>query len=559
MLSKLKIKANNLPEKPGVYIMKDENNSTIYIGKAKVLKNRVSQYFSRSRNNSQKVESMISKINDFEYIVTDSEFESLVLECSLIKKYKPKYNILLKDDKGYNYIKITNEDWPKILYVKKKLDDKCIYFGPYMSSFKTKKFVQEVNSIFKLPTCKRNFSKQKTRPCLNYYINKCIAPCYYDITLSDYKSLIDESILFIKNGKSDILKRLKKEMLESSESLNFEKAANIRDKIKSIESIVNDKQKVISDKIKNKDVISMAINGFKVSFYVFRFEGGELYDTDNFIVDFFDDEVSLRTEFVKRYYDMKEKIPSNIILDGEIENVELIKKWIYQTKNKETKILIPSRGEQFKLIQMCKQNAYESFEFDHREDTKYYLELLKEMLSIEKIPTYIESYDISNLQGKENVGGMVVFYNMEPLKSAYRRFKIKSVEYQDDYGSMKEMIFRRIKNYKKNKNNKNNSFSRLPDLILVDGGIVHTRVVKEVLKSEGIRIPVFGMVKDKNHKTRALTTDKLEIDIKNEKIFDFIEKIQNEVHRYTISYHRLLRNKNLFGSKSSIVLKKKKN
>ena len=291
MLSKLKIKANNLPEKPGVYIMKDENNSTIYIGKAKVLKNRVSQYFSRSRNNSQKVESMISKINDFEYIVTDSEFESLVLECSLIKKYKPKYNILLKDDKGYNYIKITNEDWPKILYVKKKLDDKCIYFGPYMSSFKTKKFVQEVNSIFKLPTCKRNFSKQKTRPCLNYYINKCIAPCYYDITLSDYKSLIDESILFIKNGKSDILKRLKKEMLESSESLNFEKAANIRDKIKSIESIVNDKQKVISDKIKNKDVISMAINGFKVSFYVFRFEDGELYDTDNFIVDFFDDEV----------------------------------------------------------------------------------------------------------------------------------------------------------------------------------------------------------------------------------------------------------------------------
>ena len=547
-MNNLKIKANNLPESSGVYIMKDSEKNIIYIGKAKILKRRVSQYFMASQKHSDKVRKMISNIEDFDYIVTDSEFEALVLECSLIKRYRPKYNILLKDGKGYSYIKVTNEEWPRLLYVKQKIDDGSLYFGPYINSFYVKNLVEEVINIFKLPTCSRNFSKGKSRPCLNYYINKCIAPCLGNMSVEEYKRLINEAILFIKNGSSNTIEYLNREMIKASESLNFEKAASIRDKIKSIKSIIKEKQKVVSNKVKDQDVIAMAVNKSKASIYVFRFENGNLYDTENFLFDSFDDEVSLRTEFIKRYYDLKDSVPKNITLDGTIENVDLIKKWIYRVKGKNVKILVPSRGDQFKLVQMCKSNAYEVFHYDGDDGNFSLLEGLKKLLSLDTVPFYIEAYDISNLQGSDNVGGMVVFNNMQPLKSEYKRFKIKSINYQDDYSSIKEIMKRRIKNYRENKMS-GNGFGRLPDLILVDGGYGQVSAAKEIFESEKIYVPIFGMVKDNKHRTRAITTHNKEINInKNHELFSFITRVQDEVHRYTIGYHKRLRSKRVKGS-----------
>lgn len=547
----LKSKVNNLPEKPGVYIMKGSKNDIIYIGKAKVLKRRVSQYFMNSSKHNEKVRAMISNIKDFDYIIADSEFEALVLECSLIKKYKPKYNILLKDDKGYNYIKITNEDWRRISFVKNKKDDSCRYFGPYMSSFNVKTLVDEVNSIFKLPTCNRNFYK-RTKPCLNYYINRCIAPCSGKIKLDDYKSIIDDAISFIKNGKTSTVEDLRQKMLEASENLNFEKAAIFRDRIKIIKSILGEEQKVVSDKLKDKDVIAMACNLDRVSVHVFRFENGKLYGNQNFMFNLTDDKTHIRTEFIKRYYDSTDYVPKNIILDGEIENSELIEKWLSSLKERKVRVIVPIRGEQLKLIKMCKNNAYEALVNDVNNSKLSVLEELKNILSLKKIPCYIEAYDISNLHGTNNVGGMVVFCNGVPLKSAYRRFRIRSVTKQDDYNSMREMLLRRIKNYK-NSTNSDFGFGRLPDLVLIDGGIEHVRVAKKAFLENNLDVPIFGMVKDDKHRTRAMTTDEEEINMKNiPSVMNFITRIQDEVHRYAISYHKILRTKNFINIKKSI-------
>ena len=563
----LKTKANKLPEKPGVYIMKDSDKNIIYIGKAKILKRRVSQYFLSSKKHSEKVKTMVSNIKDFEYIVTDSEFEALVLECSLIKRHKPKYNVLLKDDKGYSYIEITNEAFPRILYVKQKNNPSSLYFGPYMNSFYVKNLVQEVINIFKLPTCNRNFLTSKTRPCLNYYINKCIAPCKQNISSKTYKSIIDEAISFIKNGSKNTIEKLNSEIIAASENLEFEKAANLRDRIKSIKTIVKEKQKVVSNKVKNQDVIALAISGNKASIHVFRFENGNLYDAENFLFDSFEDEISLRTEFIKRYYDLKTDIPENITLDGDIENEELIEKWIYKTKNKNIKILKPIKGEQFKLVQMCKNNAYEAFNIKNQNDDLQVLQKLKDILHLETVPYYIEAYDISNLQGSDNVGGMVVFKNAVPLKSSYKRFKIKTIDHQDDYNSIREVLERRIKNYRENKDT-DNSFGKLPDLILIDGGVGQTSAARKRFSKENINVPIFGMVKDSRHRTRAITTHEEIIDIaKHKSVFNFLTKIQDEVHRFTIGYHKSLRNKRVktseltnipgVGEKTSKILLKK--
>ncbi|MDR1627851.1 MAG: excinuclease ABC subunit UvrC [Oscillospiraceae bacterium] len=547
-MNKLKVKAGNLPESPGVYIMKDSDKNVIYVGKAKILKRRVSQYFMESQKHSDKVKKMVSNIEDFDYIMTDSEFEALVLECSLIKRHKPKYNILLKDGKGYSYIKVTNEKWPRILYVKQKTDEGALYFGPYVNSFYVKNLAGEVINIFKLPTCNRNFSKAKSQPCLNYYINKCAAPCLGNMPAEEYKFLIDEAVSFIKNGSNNTIEYLNKEMLKASENLNFEKAANIRDRIKSIRTVIKDKQKVVSNKIKDQDVIAIAANKQKASVHVFRFENGNLYDTENFVFDFFDDEISLRTEFIKRYYDLKGYVPKNITLDGNIENLDLIKKWLSKIGGKNVKILMPSKGDLFKLVQMCKSNAYEVFKCDSNDNKSYLLEDLKNLLSLDTVPLYIEAYDISNLQGSDNVGGMVVFYNTQPLKSEYKRFKIKSIDHQDDYNSIREVMSRRIKNYKENKIS-DTGFGKLPDLILVDGGFGQTSAAKEIFAKEEIYVPIFGMVKDGGHRTRAITTHDKEIDIsKNQELFSFITRVQDEVHRYTIGYHKMLRNKRVKGS-----------
>lgn len=545
MKNEIDIKENikKLPSKPGVYIMRNSLDEIIYIGKAKNLKNRVSSYFMSDSNHSDKVKKMVENIYRFDYIVTDSEFEALVLECSLIKKHMPKYNILLKDDKGYSYIEITNENWPRVQYVKQKTDNGALYFGPYTTSVSVKRVAEEVRKIFKIPTCNRNLDKKFKRPCLNYYIGRCTAPCIGVITHEKYMSVIDEVIKFIKKGSAETLKYLTQKMNEASEKLDFEQAAEIRDKIKAIEDIKS-RQKVVSYKVKEQDVIAVAQDKSNVSFEVFRFSDGDLYESQNFIVEPEDDITSTRTEFIKQYYMIKNIIPKNIILDGEIENPDLIKEFLSQKSGKFVNISVPKKGDQLKLVEMCKNNAYEALLQSKESKSRYedILEELKNILCLKNVPRYIEAYDISNLHGSDNVGGMIVFKDGKPFRSAYRKFKINTVTGQDDYHSMKEIIGRRLNNYIEEKEKYDKGFKTLPDLILIDGGIAHTRAAKDVLNSLQIDIPVFGMVKDSKHRTRAITTDGEEIEIKNKsRVFGFITSVQDEVHRYTIGYHKKLR------------------
>ena len=547
----LKERSKKLPDVPGVYIMKNKQGEIIYIGKAKNLKNRVSSYFISDSDHSEKVKKMVQNVYKFDYIVTDSEFEALVLECSLIKKHQPKYNILLKDDKGYSYIRITNENWPKVLYEKKKNSDKDVYIGQYVNSFSVKKTVREVNRIFKLPTCSRNLEKIYKKPCLNFYINRCSAPCIRAIKNDDYRKVIDDVIKFIKKGSKETIKYFTKKMNEASENLNFEKAAEFRDKIKAIVSISSD-QKVVSCRVKNQDVIALVTDEQQASVEVFRFDNGDLCENQNFIIDLQENLIFTRTEFLKSYYEMKENIPENIVLDGKINDQNLLNKFLSTKRGKKVNIIFPEKGEQFKILEMCKNNAYENLikSKGYKTRSEDTIEDLKNILSLGSLPRYIEAYDISNLGGSDNVGVMVVFKDGKPLKSSYRKFKIKEILGQDDYGSMREVIRRRIKNYKENQNDK--SFSVLPDLILVDGGKMHTAAVKNVLKDENVEVPVFGMVKNSKHKTRAITSDGAEIDIKsNTRVFNFIFKIQEEVHRYAINYHKSLRNKKI---KDSVLI-----
>ena len=545
----LKEQAKKLPHNPGVYIMKNHNDEIIYIGKAKNLKNRVSSYFLSDSNHTEKVKKMVENINHFQYIITDSEFEALVLECSLIKKHQPKYNILLKDGKGYSYIKITKEKWPRILYTKQKDTENDIYFGPYMNSLSVKKTVEEINKIFKLPTCNRNLSKEYKRPCLDYYINKCSAPCTGFIDNKNYNLNIADAIKFIISGSSETIKYLSNKMKKYSDEMNFEKAAEIRDTIKSIKNTKLN-QKVVSYKVKEQDIIACASDDKEVSFEVFKFHDGDLFETENFIIDLQDDLKTTRTEFIKNYYEMKNVVPKVVAIDGEINNLDLIKKFLSEKSKTNVELVFPERGEQYHLVQMCQNNAYENLIRSKKNSTanEDILEDLKNILSLKEKPSYIEAYDISNLKNSDNVGAMVVFKDAKPFKSAYKKFKIKNILFQNDYGSMQEVLERRFQNYIDN--SKDEGFKILPDLILIDGGKGHTAAAKEVLKKFKIDIPVYGMVKNNSHRTRALTSDSFEIEIKNNsRVFDFITRIQDEVHRFAIGYHRNLRNKNVKYSK----------
>ena len=541
----LKEQAKKLPYNPGVYIMKNHDDEIIYIGKAKNLKNRVSSYFLSDSNHTEKVKKMVENISHFEYIITDSEFEALVLECSLIKKHQPKYNILLKDGKGYSYIKITKNKWPKILYTKQKDTEDDIYFGPYMNSLSVKKTVEEINKIFKLPTCNRNLSKKYKRPCLDYYINKCSAPCTGFIDNKNYNLNIADAIKFIKSGSSETIKYLSSKMKKYSDEMNFEKAAEIRDTIKSIKNTKLN-QKVVSYKVKEQDIIACASDDKEVSFEVFKFHDGDLFETENFIIDFQDDLKTTRTEFIKNYYEMKNTVPKVVALDGEINNLDLIKKFLSEKSQKNVELVFPERGEQYHLVQMCQNNAYENLIRNKKNSTanEDILEDLKNILSLKEKPLYIEAYDISNLKNSNNVGAMVVFKDAKPFKSAYKKFKIKNILFQNDYGSMHEVLERRFQNYIDG--SEDEGFKILPDLILIDGGKGHTAAAKEILKKFKMDIPVYGMVKNNSHRTRALTSDSSEIEIKNNsRVFNFITRIQDEVHRFAIGYHRNLQNKNI--------------
>lgn len=551
-MKELRQKAMALPLQPGVYIMKNRQGEIIYIGKAKKLKNRVSQYFGSQNNHTEKVRRMVDNVDDFEYIITDSEFECLILECSLIKQHTPKYNILLKDDKGYSYIRVTNEEWRRLSYVLQKADDGARYIGPYKSSYYVKSSVEEANKIFGLPTCSRRFPEDfgRFRPCLNFHIKQCCAPCTGRVKLKDYNERVESALAYLSGDNSETLRVLQDRMTAAAEALDFERAARYRDQIASMKKL-RDKQKVVDINLDELDVIAVAREKNKGSATVFRFNDSRLYDTENFIIDDVDDEVDFRSQFLLRYYTLRSEIPAHIALDGEIEDRENTELWLSEKKGRRVYLAIPQRGTQKNLVDMCQKNAFEALGQLRGVTGKQLsvLDELKNLLGLDKLPEYIESYDISNLAGADNVAGMVVFENARPLKSAYRKFKIKSFSGQDDYGSMAEVLTRRLNEYKKaQEEGVETGFGRLPDLILLDGGKGQVGAVLPVVAASGLPIPVFGMVKDDHHRTRAIVSDTGEIAIRpNRAVFTFVTNIQDEVHRYSIGFNRQQR-KRVLGS-----------
>ena len=549
-MSILRKKAMALPLLPGVYIMHSADGEIIYIGKAKALRNRVSQYFGSQNNHAEKVRRMVDNVDHFEYIITDSEFEALILECSLIKQHTPKYNILLKDDKGYSYIKVSGDKWRKISYVLQKNDDGAEYIGPYKSSYYVKSAVEEANKIFMLPTCNRKFPQDfgKGRPCLNYHIKLCTAPCTGKVKFADYNESVEQALSFLKGGSSNSVKDLTKKMEEAAENLEFERAARIRDKISSIKKM-GDKQKVVANKVLDEDVIASFSDGHKTCFQVFRFEGGRLFDRESFVFDSGDSEGETE-EFILRYYTIRGDVPKNIAIDKEFDGLTAMQDWLSEKRGSKVYITVPQRGEQAQLMAMCRSNAAEELAQRKGATVKEYsvLEELKELLGLEKIPSYIESYDISNLAGTENVAGMIVYKDGKPYKCAYKKFKIKGFDGQDDYASMAEVIGRRFNEYLKAEK-ADDGFGKLPDLILLDGGKGQVAVAKQVLREMNIDVPLFGLVKDDKHRTRAVTGDGGEISVNSRRaLFTFLSKMQDEVHRFAIGYHHERRSKNTFKS-----------
>ena len=541
-LRRLKDKANKLPLTPGVYIMKDKTGKIIYIGKAKALKNRVSQYFGSQEKHLTKVRKMVENVEDFDYILTDSEFEALVLECSLIKQNMPKYNILLKDDKGFSYIKITR-GWRNIYAVLQKDDDGADYLGPYTAGFSVTKAVEQAKKIYKLPTCNKSFPRDigKDRPCLNYHLGLCCAPCSGKLSLGEYLKNVDGALDFLRFGGKETIRRLTAEMEEASENLEFEKAARLRDTIRSIEK-VGSSQKVVSSTYKVQDVFALSVMDGKACFAVLRFEDNRLCDSEHFFTEEGDSLSEMRAELITSYYSMNRSIPPRIEIDGEVEDKENIEKWLSEKRGSNVNIVVPQKGTQARLVEMCKSNAMQKLSEKYRcnDRNREALEELAMLLGLTNIPEYIEAYDISHTGGSDNVAGMVVFKDGRPLKDAYRRFAIKGFVGQDDYGSMAEVLSRRFEEYYKHKEaGATVGFARLPDLILLDGGKGQVNAVIPVLKEYNIQVPLFGMVKNSKHRTSAISTENGRIDFNaRKKAFTLVTNIQDEVHRYAVAYHR---------------------
>ena len=544
----LRRKAMKLPLSPGVYLMHDKSGQIIYPPNHKALKNRVSQYFGSEKNHNNKVRRMVANVDWFEYIVTDSEFEALVLESSLIKQNQPKYNILLKDDKGYSYIRVSEGPWPRITEAKKMEDDGAKYIGPYMSSWSIKQTIDSALKIFKLPDCNRKFPQDfgKGRPCLNYYIKQCCAPCRGRITQEEYQEAFQEALDFIRGGSSTSIKVLTQRMEEAAERMELELAARLRDRINAINKM-RERQKVVASRVEEQDVFALAQGETHTAFEVFRFTGNKLSDRESFLTEGLEPDPEARSEFLRQYYAIRDRIPPLVVLDGEVDDEELLTRWLSERRGKSVKLLVPQRGAQAPLVQMCRKNAAEHIaqQVGTSGRDASALDELRRLLGLEKTPVYIESYDISNLAGGENVAGMGVFENGRPLKSAYRRFKIKTVEGQDDYGSRGEGIRRRFEEYKSHQAQGDSlGFGRLPDLILLDGGKGHVAAVQPVLEEMGIQVPLFGMVKDDRHRTRAIALTGGEIAISSHRrAFTLVSSIQDEVHRFAIGYHRQQRKK----------------
>jgi len=591
----LREKALQMPSLPGVYLMKDSKGGVIYVGKAKNLKARLCQYFSAQGLQGHSLIAMgLVHVHDFDYIITSSEFEALVLENSLIKQHMPKYNILLRDDKGYRWVRITREDWPRLSHALQKHDDGADYLGPYTSGFALKIAVDEVQQIFKLPTCSKKFPRDigKSRPCLQYFIKRCAAPCAKKISHYDYVRSVREAEDFLKRGSVQGEREIQREMEQAAEELQFERAAALRDRLRALDKL-KEKQHVVSVNVEDQDVFALVADQTQACLHVLRFCAGKLCDSEHFYLSqmktaaesqTFETTKEFRQELLERFYSLRNtNLPKRVLLDGEIENPALLEQWLTQQAGRKVQVQVAQRGEPLHLVELCRQNALEHLANKTGRQggkTLAALEELARMLGLPAPPQYIEAYDISHTGGADNVAGMVVFKDGVPYKKAYKRFAIKGFAGQDDYASMAEVLDRRFTRYfaetpspatrelpqegvsgdshnfsdiakgsslmelattkaltEGGKNSKP-GFGKLPDLILLDGGIGQVHAVQPVLARHELSIPLFGMVKDSKHKTRAITGDGGEIAFASTKqAFALVTKIQEEVHRFAVAYH----------------------
>ncbi len=543
----LREKTSKLTSSPGVYIMKNAKGDIIYIGKAKNLKKRVTSYFRENPDHTPKVSAMVSNVYDYDFIVTDSEYEALILECSLIKQHKPKYNILLKDDKGYHYIRVSDDEYPRITD-EKNTSAGGKYIGTYTSSTVAREAVNEANRVFMLPTCRKIFPRDfgKERPCLNYHIKNCMGVCTGKITREDYVKTVNDAVEFIKSGSASSIERMEKEMLTASENLDFEKAAVLRDRIKAIKKSA-EKQKILDSGVNNADVIGIAesYDGVYISVLIYRNE--RLFDKIFYELEKSDGDIL--SDFVYQFYHGRNDIPKVIIADHIPQDIELINEFLEKQAGRKVKFHHAQKGKLYELLRLAKNNSAEYIALKNSRTGKEViaLEQLGKVLGLEKPPKYIEAYDISNLSSESMIAGMVVFEDGRPLKKAYKHFTIKEQQYQNDYGSMHEVLKRRLMHIVNQDGDE--YFNKTPDLILLDGGTGHVHAVEPVLKELNLDIALFGMVKDNKHRTRAIATGGKEIQINNlQSAFNLVTRIQDEVHRYSVSFMHKQHKKKTYSS-----------
>ena len=531
-----------LPSKPGVYLMHDERDAIIYVGKAISLKNRVRQYFQSSRNKGVKIEQMVTHIARFEYIITDSELEALVLECNLIKEHRPKYNTMLMDDKAYPFIKVTvQEDFPRVLFARQMYKDKAKYYGPYTSAAAVKDTIDLIHKLYGIRTCNRQLPKMqgKERPCLNYHIHQCPAPCQGYISKEEYGECVKKALHFLNGNYAPILKELEEKMQQAAEEMEFEKAIEYRELLGSVKKIAQ-KQKITNSDMEDKDVIAMAKDREDAVVQVFFIRDGRLIGRDHFCLHIAADDKKeeILAAFVKQFYAGTPYIPREIMMQYEIGEAEVIESWLSERKGQKVHICVPKKGEKEKLVELAQKNAKMVLDQDKeriRREEGRTIGAMKEIAGLLNLPeiSRVEAYDISNISGFQTVGSMVVFEKGKPKRSDYRKFRIRGVQGADDYASMEEMLTRRLSHYE-----------TYPDLIMMDGGRGQVNIALKVMDAVGVHVPVCGMVKDDHHRTRGIYFNNVEIPIdRDSEGFRLVTRIQDEAHRFAIEYHRSLRSK----------------
>lgn len=558
----LRERLDQLPDKPGVYIMKNELDEIIYVGKAKSLRKRVRQYFGSYGKSSKKVASMVSKIHDFEYIIVENEVESLVLESNLIKDNLPKYNILLRDDKQYPYIKVkVNERFPRVMKTRRILKDGAKYFGPYPDVFAVNESIETFERLYPLRTCNlnlENVEEKNYRPCLNYYIGKCLGPCIGNVKDQDYNVMVEEVLSFLSSSDNKLIDKLHEKMMDYSRNLDYENAADIRDRIKNLEYLKE--RQLISDPEArdDKDIIALAKGIDEVLIQIFFFRNGKIIGREHYMIrDYYNDSYEeIFSSFLKQFYIGASYIPKEIIIEEKPMDIKVLEDWLSEKRGNKVTITVPVKGDKKELVRMVKRNALDMIEkygdkYKKRaESNRLALEEIKDLIGLSRRPRRIEAYDISNISGVESVGSMVVFEDGDAKKSDYRKFRIKSVIGPDDYSSLKEVIERRFrKGVEEKKEDKNSSFSNFPDLIMMDGGKGQVNAAKEILDKLKLNIEICGLVKDDFHRTRGIIYNNEEFNVDlNSRAYKMIYKIQEEAHRFAINYHRNLRSKTMFKS-----------